>query len=160
DLAEQAYLSAGRLSQMALSSTTRGPDAYADWMVQTQMEELRTLGTLLMRLGEESRAIQAGGAERLTELHGALDRLASVAQVSATSSFPGVHGGSPGAAQQDMIRLATVFANDLATLARQAATVTHEMREGLATFRLEGGAPQGPALYAPGTGYAGRSSGY
>src|SRR5262249_46731910 len=77
DLAEQAYLSAGRLSQITLSAMTQRPTGYTEQVVQAQMEELRTLGKLLVRLGEEARAVQVGNAEQVAELDAVLDRLAS-----------------------------------------------------------------------------------
>jgi methyl-accepting chemotaxis protein len=155
DLAEQAYLSAGRLSQIALSAMAQRPSGYTEQVVRAQMNELRTLGKLLVQLGEEARAVQGAGAERLAELDATLDRLASSGHGGASGSYAALSSSPLGDGQgAEMTRLAIVFANDVSTLARHVATVTQEMRAGLSKFRLEGGAQQAPTLYAPGARFA------
>ncbi|HEX9068549.1 MAG TPA: methyl-accepting chemotaxis protein [Ktedonobacterales bacterium] len=145
DAAEQAYLSAGRLSQLALSLDTQRKDAYSAHLVSAQIEELRTLGGLLTRVGHATQAVQQHSAMRLTELDSALDRISTVKLGGATDpALP------PGAARPDISRAALVYAQDIATQAREVMSLMQDMRANLATFRLEGGAPQGTMLYTPG----------
>ncbi len=77
DLAEHAYLSAGRLSQPITSAVQQGMLGPGDRFLQAQMAELRTLGDLLTRLGYASQAMQKYSGTQLGELDATLDQIAS-----------------------------------------------------------------------------------
>lgn len=164
DLAEQAYLSAGRLSQlvMALANQRTSGSEAMDALIQGQMEELRTLGTLLARLGNEAHTLQVGAGSGLKELDAVLEQIGRTAREA-----PQVRGGSPGSAPAmgtaqvfELVRLSSGFAQDVAALARQIAAITQEMRSGVAPFRLENSDEDTSMLYAPGTGYNNEPVGY
>jgi methyl-accepting chemotaxis protein len=161
DFAEQAYLSAGRVSQLALSMLQQQQSAATSGAsTGVLVDELRTLGTLLTRLAAEAQAVRAGSGTLLAEVDSGLVRLTSAVPswtAQAAGAGPAAlpqSAGSPSSAQvADFIRLADGFARDIATLARQISAITQEMRTGLVPFRLS---PQDYAdtpLYAPGTGY-------
>jgi len=129
DLAEQAYVSAGRLSQVALRAITQRLDTYVEQVVQTQMQELRILGNLLARLGSEAQALQATDTGRLAELDAVLARLEAAVNAGAVSAPSGAAtvAASWDGQLQDMLRLSTAFARDMATVARQVVTLTEEI---------------------------------
>jgi hypothetical protein len=156
DLAEQAYLSAGRVSQLALAATQQQPIQYSEQSVRLQLEELHTLGEILQRLGIEARATQNTGGERIAQIGAALDRASSAVRDGSVRETVNSYGGSPnpsGMSGQDLGRLASTFARDVATLSRQIMVITQELRAGLTSFRIEAGAQPDPALYPPGSGY-------
>jgi methyl-accepting chemotaxis protein len=64
DLSEQAYLSAGRVSQVAFAATQQR-DLDDARTAQRQLEELHALGEILRRLGVEARATQHSDGEHL-----------------------------------------------------------------------------------------------
>lgn len=164
DFAEQAYLSAGRLSQLVMSLATQrtsGGEA-VDALIQGQMEELRTLGALLARLGNEAHTLQKGAGTNLKELDGLLEQIGRTVRET-----PQIRGGSPNSAPTmgtaqvfELVRLSSGFAQDVASLARQIAAITQEMRSGVAPFRLENSEDDPSMLYAPGTGYNNEPVGY
>jgi hypothetical protein len=165
DLAEQAYLSAGRVSQMvnqmALATTQGQPEQYGKQSAQLQLEELRTLGEILRRLGAEARAIQNTDGDRLAQMDAALERVGVAVRDGNAREFVGVSGSpsNPGGVNvQTMGRLASTFAQEVATLSRQVMVITQEMRAGLTSFRIESGAQPDPTLYPPGSGYRDGSS--
>jgi methyl-accepting chemotaxis protein len=154
DLAEQAYLSAGRVSQMTLAAAQRQPAEYGEH--NAQLEELRTLGEILRRLGAEARATQNNAGERIAQIDAALERIAVAVRDGNAREILGPYGGSPtpsGVSGQDLGRLAATFAQEVATLSRQIMVITQELRAGLTAFRIESGARQEPTLYPPGSGY-------
>lgn len=167
DLAEQAYLSAGRLSQLVMSlanQRTSGGES-VDALIQGQIEELRTLGTLLARLGNEAHSLQKGAGSTLQELDGLLEQIGRAAREAPQTrgSIAGLASTAPtmGTTQVfELVRLSSGFAQDVASLARQIATITQEMRSGVAPFRLENREEDTSMLYAPGTGYNNEPVGY
>src|SRR5260221_13118711 len=76
DLAEQAYLSAGRLSQQITPAVQQGMLAPGDRFLQAQMAELRTPGDLPTRPGYASPAMQKYSATHLGELEPTLGQSA------------------------------------------------------------------------------------
>jgi methyl-accepting chemotaxis protein len=165
DLAEQAYLSAGRVShmvnQLALVATQAQLEQYGEQTAQLQLEELQTLGEILRRLGAEARAIQNTDGDRLAQMDTALERVGVAVRDGNAREVVGMSGGpsNPGGVNgQNMGRLASTFAQEVATLSRQIMVITQEMRAGLTSFRIESGAQPDPALYPPGSGYRDGSS--
>jgi hypothetical protein len=152
DLAEQAYLSAGRLSQQATSAVQQGVLSPTDRYVLAQMAELRHLGEVLARLGYAAQDAQRQSGASMGELDGLLDRIAQAAAPSAGPAPSAASGAPPGVQTQEVTRLASGFAQDIAALCRQLMHITNEMRDGLAPFRLEAETAEGATLYAPGTG--------
>jgi methyl-accepting chemotaxis protein len=156
DLAEQAYLSAGRVSQMALAAAQRHPAEYGEQATQLQLEELHTLGEILRRLGAEARATQNTGGERIAAIDVALERAGSAVRDVGAGEVVGIYGSSPnqgGVSRQDVGRLASTFAQEVSTLSRQVMVITQELRAGLTVFRIESGGQPDPTLYPPGSGY-------
>lgn len=164
DLAEQAYLSAGRLSQLVMSQANQRPSGSEplNALIQGEMEELRTLGALLAQLGNEAHILQKDSGGNLKELDRLLEEIARTSREALQA-----RGGSPaqiptmGTAQVfEMVRLSSGFAQDVASLARQIATITQEMRSGVTPFRLESSEEDTSTLYTPGTGYNNEPVGY
>jgi hypothetical protein len=153
DLAEQAYLSAGRVSQMALAAAQRQPAEYGEQVTQLQLEELHTLGEILRQLGAEARATQNTGGERIAAIDVALERAGSAVRDGSAREVVGAYGSSPSLSAQDFGRLASTFAQDVSTLSRQVMVITQELRAGLTVFRMESGGQPDPTLYPPGSGY-------
>lgn len=155
DMAEQAYISAGRVSQLSMSLANQRSGG-RDEIMRGQMDELRTLGGLLARLGSEAHAIQRNTGVGLAELDATLDQLSRTSQ---TLPLPrmGLSSSAPamGSANlMDLVRLSSGFAQDVAALARQMMIINQEMRSGVAPFRLDANdASSNSTLYAPGTGY-------
>jgi methyl-accepting chemotaxis protein len=160
DFTEQAYLSAGRVSQLALGMLQQQSAAPSGASTGVLVDELRTLGTLLTRLAAEAQAVRSGSGTLLAEVDNGLVRLTSAVPswtVQNAGAGPTVSPqvvSSPSSAQvADFIRLADGFARDIATLARQISAITQEMRTGLLPFRLSPQDYTDTSLYAPGTGY-------
>ena len=156
DLAEQAYLSAGRVSQMALAATQRQLTEYGEQTAQLQLEELHTLGEILRRLGAEARATQSTGGERLAQIDAALERVGVAVREGSAREIVGAYGSSPNPGSvsgQDLGRLASTFAQEVSTLSRQITVITQELRAGLTAFRIESGGQHETTLYPPGSGY-------
>ena len=59
ELVEQVYLSAGRLRQIIAVARQQRTVGSLDTLWQAEMDELRTLGTLLTQLGDEARTLAA-----------------------------------------------------------------------------------------------------
>jgi hypothetical protein len=149
DFAEQAYLSAGQINQLAVTAHTalaqrnvRGIDE----ALRRQMEELQTLGTLLAQVGAAAQAIQRNTTTRLADLDMVLQE---VAQVARTVGAPVQPGAAPASVAQydELHRLTSTFAHDVMLLARQTLAVAQELRAGAAPFRL-GAQPQESPLFA------------
>lgn len=121
------------------------------------MEELRTLGSLLSRLGTEANAIQKNTTTGLSELDATLKAVGEAWDATASASSTGPASGQQAVDGHtlDLLRLSSDFAQDLATLARQTMLLARDMRAHVAPFRLDpaqGGEIDLP-LYTPGTGY-------
>lgn len=155
DYAEQAYLSAGRLSQFTASARdalAQRNAAALDSIFTQQMEELRTLGALLGQVGTSAAAIQRNTTTGIAALDSTLQRIASL-------GYGGAAGGGVGSTPTlnstqvyDLLRLSQAFAQDVASFSRQLVAVTQEVRAGVSPFRIS---PQeeDALLYTPGTGY-------
>lgn len=165
DLAERAYLSAGRLNELLASPVRHGMYAANDTTTQALLEELRALTALLQRLGAEAHAILKTTGSRLGELDRALEAIPAAAQ--GTSITQGV--GAPSSPLMsattvsqvhDLVRLVNGFTQDVTAMARQVLGVTQELRAGLVPFRLEAGdaADRGePVLNMSGSGFRERA---
>jgi methyl-accepting chemotaxis protein len=155
DLAEQAYLSAGRLSQLALTAYNVGSHGVTAEVTNAQMDELRALGELLSRLGTAANAIQKNTTASLRELDSeltAIDEAWSVA-VTPGSAPLGESQQTVGGYSIDVLKLSNEFADEVVALARQSMTLTLEMRAHMAPFRLDQ-VPNGDMdlpMYTPGT---------
>lgn len=160
DYAEQAYLSAGRVSQLAMSAGValeqRSVGAIES-VLRSQLEELRTLGRLLAQLGAAAYGVQQNSSKELSDLDAAIARLSAVAtdvgiMPSGTSAPASTPPGQLGADQSaELSRLSAAFARDVAQMARHVGTLTHELRSGVTPFRVDN-ASEESSLYAPGTG--------
>jgi methyl-accepting chemotaxis protein len=164
DVAEQAYLSAGRVSQLAVASLQEPLPGVRNAQASALMDELRTLGMLLTRLGTEANAFLGSSSTLLADLDGRLAQMAasepprpgpSFVSTAAAAAATGPRPAGFAAAAQvaDLARLADVFAREVATLTHQLSTITQELRTGLSPFRLSPQDQRDAALYAPGTGY-------
>lgn len=156
DYAEQAYLSAGRISQFTVSARdalAQRNAAALDNILTQQMQELRTLGGLLGQVGTAAASIQRNTTAGITALDTKLQQIAGLAEsgtvVVAAGSTPTLNGSQV----YDLLRLSQGFAQDMATFSRQLMGVTQEVRAGVSPFRIS---PQeeDALLYEPGTGYA------
>lgn len=164
DLAEQAYLSAGRLSQLSMTAYNLGAPGATAEITRAQMNELHALGSLLAQLGTEANAIQKNTTAGLNELDATLSAIDEAWAAPAIPSFTNPVDTQPAVSNYsfDLLRLSTDFANEVATLARQTMLLTREMRTHVAPFRLD--QTQGNEgeidlpLYTPGTGYSSPSS--
>lgn len=155
DLAEQAYLSAGRLSQLTMTTYTMGAPGATAEVTRAQMDELRALGALLARLGAEANAIQKNTTTGLNELDTTLNAIdqawnapTAPAREEPARVQPDMNGYSI-----DMLKLSNEFADEMVALARQTMMLTREMRAHIAPFRLDQ-VPENEVdlpLYAPGT---------
>jgi methyl-accepting chemotaxis protein len=164
ELAEQAYLAAGRLAQLISQSAQGTSPGVADERgTQAQLAELRGLSEVLSQLGFAAQAARQQTGTGFSDLEAALDQIGSLAvrQVSreAAPQWLGGAPNHPGTPPVDLARLSAAFANDVAALARQILNISVEMREGLTPFRLEAGsagemgqfgAPALPSQFGPG----------
>jgi methyl-accepting chemotaxis protein len=169
DYAEQSYLSAGRISQLAMSAMNALEQRSASTIEQAlyaQLAELRTLGALLAQIGVAAQSIQHNSTRQLADLDATLESIFALAVdsspepsvvSSSTPLSPNVSASLPPA---ELARLAEGFARDVAQMARQVNALTQELRTGVLPFRLDPTAPEGGDLYAPGTGYGEMPSGY
>jgi methyl-accepting chemotaxis protein len=158
DLAERAYSSAERLSQITVTIAKQQQSYGMDELVRAQMDEVRTLGAVLTQMGTEAYGIQQNTGTKLSELDAVLARL-SLAPHAPSYPASGTPSSTPsmaGAALYDIVRLSNGFAQDIATLTRQKLVVTSELRSGLAPYRLEG---SGVAAMASPADYQGAMSG-
>jgi methyl-accepting chemotaxis protein len=156
DLAEQAYLSAGRVSQMALATTQRQLTEYGEQTAQLQLEELHMLGEILRRLGAEARATQRTGGERLAQIDAALERVGIAVREGSAREIVGAYNSSPNPGSvsgQDLGQLASTFAQEVSALSRQIKVIAQELRAGLTAYRIESSGQHEPTLYPPGSGY-------
>jgi methyl-accepting chemotaxis protein len=158
DLAEQAYLSAGRLSQLALTAYNLGVPGATAAITRAQMNELHALGTLLSHLGAEANAIQKNTTAGLSEFDAVLKAIDEAWSIP-TSAFVVDEVDAQQATSGysfDLLRLSSEFANEVATLARQTMLLTREMRAHVAPFRLDQtqGSEIDLPLYTPGTDYS------
>ena len=161
DFAEQAYVSAGRVSQLAMSAGVALEQRSAgaiEIALRSQLDELRTLGRLLAQVGVAAYGVQENSGKELADLDAAIGRIAALATDSGTSARAAnpPSSTSPGVARPDqsadLARLSTAFARDVAQMARQVGVLTHELRSGVIPFRVDPGDEESN-LYAPGTGY-------
>jgi methyl-accepting chemotaxis protein len=169
DYAEQSYLSAGRISQLAMSAMNALEQRSASSIEQAlyaQLAELRTLGTLLAQIGVAAQAIQHNSTRQLADLDATLESILALAAddspepsmvSSSTPLSPGMSASLPPA---ELARLAEVFARDVAQMARQVSILTQELRTGVLPFRLDPTGDDGGDLYVPGTGYGDMPSGF
>jgi methyl-accepting chemotaxis protein len=152
ELAEQAYLAAGRLTQLIGQSAQGMPPGVADERgTQAQLAELRGLSEVLSQLGFAAQSARQQTGTDFGALDAALDQIGSLAarQVSREAA-PQWLGAAPGTPPVDLTRLSAAFANDVAALARQILHVSAEMREGLVPFRLEAGPGGDLGQFGPG----------
>jgi methyl-accepting chemotaxis protein len=153
DLAEQAYLSAGRLSQLAMTAYNNGYPGVGAEVTHAQMDELRTLGALLSQLGTEAAAIQKNATFSLSELDATLTSIDEALKTSMYADSAFTRQGVGGYSVESLLQLSSEFAQEMVTLARQTMFLTRDMRGHVALFRLD----QSPedesemSLYTPGT---------
>jgi hypothetical protein len=169
DYAEQSYLSAGRISQLAMSAMNALEQRSASTIEQAlyaQLAELRTLGALLSQIGVAAQAIHHNSSRQLADLDATLESIfalavesGSEASVISTSTPISPHV-SPAVPPAELARMAEAFAREVAQMARQVNLLTQELRTGVLPFRLDPTAPESADLYAPGTGYGEMPSGY
>lgn len=153
DLAEQAYLSAGRLTQLALTAYNQGAPLATAATTNAQMDELRALGALLSRLGAEASAIQKNATTGLNELDTTLHAINEAWNASA--AMPRADDGQQqvGGYSLDVLKLSNEFAEEVVALARQTMMLTRELRSHMEPFRLDQvqGSDVDLPMYTPGT---------
>lgn len=139
ELAEQAYLSLGRLIQLLERLPRAGVEASG--VRDELMKEIRTLDMTLQGVGHETYTLNQSAPETLNALRDALvtveAALDSGELVAATPM-----GYARGAAAQDtqvyeFVRLASGFAQEMSASARQLAVVAQEMRVNVTPFQLD-----------------------
>jgi hypothetical protein len=134
ELAEQAYLAAGRLAQLI---TQAAPGERA---IQAQLAELRTLSEVLSQLGYAAQGARQQTGAQVGALESALDQIGTLAvRTVARDVSPAWLGAAPGTPPVDLARLSGAFATDVAALAQQILHISSEMREGMTNFRFETG---------------------
>lgn len=142
ELAEQAYLSLVRLTQLLQRLPRMQVEASGVGDEITQ--EVRTLDSILQEVGRESYAMNQVAPERLSALREA------IATVERSASSGPFHAGpphsmlrkSPASDTQvyEFVRVATDFAQETSALARQLLVVAQEMQVSVTPFQLDGGA--------------------
>ena len=161
DEAEQAYLSAGRVSQFSMSIWTALEQRSAgaiEQALRSQLEELRTLGRLLAQVGAAAYGVEKNSSKELADLDAAIIRLSGLANdaVMVVSAGPSPASMPAGQAVLDqtgeLARLAAAFARDVVQTSRQVGMLNHELRTGVMPFRVDT-ADGESSLYAPGTSY-------
>jgi methyl-accepting chemotaxis protein len=142
DLAQRAHLSARRLYQLAASVISQLPQGADNGLAHAQIEEIRTLGGVLARLGSEAQAALTSGDVNGSTLVEAVDRLGVLARSGASGTL-GAQAvmGDPDGQVVELARLIQNFAQEADALARHVGYITGDLRDGLASFRL--GAPGG-----------------
>jgi methyl-accepting chemotaxis protein len=162
DEAEQAYLSAGRVSQFSMSIWTALEQRSAGLIEQalrSQLEELRTLGQLLAQVGAAAYGIEKNSSKELADLDAAITRLSGLANDAVMVISAG--GGAPASMPSghavldqtgDLARLSAAFAREVVQTSRQVGMLNHELRTGVMPFRVDI-ADGESSLYAPGTSY-------
>jgi hypothetical protein len=139
ELAEQAYLASGRLSQLISQGAAPGQPA-SERATQAQLGELRTLSEVLTQLGYVAQSARQQTGTQLGALEAALDQIGTLTvRAVGREASPAWLGAAPGTPPVDLVRLAGAFAHDVGALARQILHISAEMREGLTPFRLEAG---------------------
>jgi hypothetical protein len=139
DLAEKAATSAGRSAELALYALRFTPGPQVNEVLQAQVQELRTLSTLLTHLVGYAQALPSLPARQLAELDGALAQIGSGVGSPPFQSRGEQSGGmspSGAAVSEDVLRIAYAFAQEVGGSARQIALITQEMRASFVPFRL------------------------
>ncbi len=139
DLAEKAATSAGRSAELALYALRFTPGPQVNEVLQAQVQELRTLSTLLTHLVGYAQALPSLPARQLAELDGALAQIGSGVGSAPFQSRGEQSGGmspSGAAVSEDVLRIAYAFAQEVGGSARQIALITQEMRASFVPFRL------------------------
>jgi methyl-accepting chemotaxis protein len=165
DVAQQAYLSGGRLMQLTQVVAKPDPRLTSAQVVDAMMDELRRLETLLKQLGRTVYAMRAANDTIAQEMRDALTQLAAAPAISAPpAGAPGVERmAMPDTQLFEFIHLASTFAQETTALARQSLVVAEEMRVSVAPFQYDQPSPgslmadNGGARYseAPGPSYMG-----
>ncbi len=153
DLAEQAYLSAQRVRQLAL--TTADPLAPAQQQQLTALREQETqhLSGVLVRLANSAQNIDRETIDGLTVLTQSLDRASETARTLPAEGAARAQGSGPIGAPlsqahaQSFARLGAAYGQEVAALARHMIVIAQEMRAGLAPFQL--GQDDGMRSYEP-----------
>lgn len=150
DLAEKAHLSARRLNQLVANGFSQLSQGRENGNVRAQIEELRTLGEVLARLGSEAQMALPASGEQGGALVEAIDRLGALAR-SGPSSALGLQAaaGDPAAQVMELVRLIQTFAQEADALARHFGNISRELRDGLGSFRLDAPAGNGQSPYLP-----------
>jgi hypothetical protein len=161
DEAEQAYLSAGRVSQLSTSIWTALEQRSAgaiEQALRSQFEELRTLGRLLAQVGAAAYGIEQNSSQELANLDAAITRLSGLANDAVMVVSAGAAPASMPAGQVisdqtgELARLSAAFAREVVQTSRQVGMLNHELRTGVMPFRVDTTDGES-SLYAPGTGY-------
>lgn len=147
EMAEQAYLSLGRLSQLTQTLTgLREPDATRQ-MAERLAQELRFLDGVLQRLGGAAYTLlddETQTVERLRETLSAANQMAS-----SPLAHPPLAPLPPGGRElreahtYEFAQLASGYAQEVSAFARQMLVIAQEMRVNVAPFQLDTGAGGG-----------------
>ena len=141
DVAQQAYLSRGRLTQLTQEVAKPQPGGSPARLTDAMIDELRLLERLLRELGRDVYAMRLTSDATIQEMREALTELAVAPQVGAAYELSEVATESQ---LFEFIHLASSFAQETTTLARQSLVVAEDMRVSVTPFQYD--APARPAI--------------
>jgi methyl-accepting chemotaxis protein len=139
DVAQQAYLSGGRLMQLTQMVAQPNERLSSQQVAEAMIDELRRLEAHLKQLGHTAIAMRSNNDGIIQEMRDALAQLAS---------SPTYHTSNPGASGPErvvisdvqffeFIHLATSFAQESTALARQSLVVAEDMRASVSPFQYD-----------------------
>lgn len=134
DVAQQAYLSGGRLSQLTQAVARPDSSVATAQVTEAMLDELRRLETLLQRLGRDVYVMRGASDAMIQEMREALAEITISAPASAPPVTPGV---TTGGQLFEFVHLASAFAQETTALARQSLVVAEEMRVSVAPFQYD-----------------------
>jgi methyl-accepting chemotaxis protein len=142
ELYEQITQTLNRLSEMAFGRLELSVKANVATMTPTYIQEIRTLDILRARLEEEMQSLQRNTIRGFQGLDQDLQHL-YIALLCQPSSNENVETVSTLAEQdphlQDILRLGTIFADEVTSLSRQLTELAQEMQNAVVSFQFEGG---------------------
>lgn len=151
DVAQQAYLSGGRLTQLTQAVARLEPGVAPAQVADAMLDELRRLEKLLQRLGRDVFVMRKATDGTVEEMREALARMTVAPVVSAPPAM--VAGAAADGQLFEFIHLASSFAQETTSLARQSLVVAEEMRASVSPFQYDAplaGAGRMAAASAPG----------
>jgi methyl-accepting chemotaxis protein len=134
--AEEAYLSLTRMNQLVTSLPQARSPATVAHLAQLQAQEIVMLEGALRKLGNEASAMQNNAQRGLNDLFGVLEQIATALRDGALA-MPGGDSTLQMSNISAIMRIANMYAQEMAELSNELTIVIQEMRTGIAPFRLE-----------------------